>query len=127
MQTYVTSKDGYASAKAKAKAKVSVPPQTQGHCEALLPGGKLDCSWMFYKNNNSIGIRLRGGRQIFSFGIGAKTTVTSIRYQALVKLAKQCIIKLLQGEGIDATKTWSQQQVQSIKWLQCNIHIAYMW
>jgi len=70
--------------------------QSKAELEASASNTKLDFVWMFYKNSNSIGIRIKGGQQIFSFGIGAKSFLTDAKYQALVHLAKEVLCKLLE-------------------------------
>ena len=95
-----------AASKAKAKAVAAVQP---------VVGGRLDCLYMFYKKDNAMGIRLRGGNQIFSFGLGAKCQITAKRFTALERLAKLVIIKLLEGQDVDAVKSWAKQKVAPIK------------
>ena len=107
-------------AKAKAKAKVmavakSVASKPKAKAKAAARNGTVDYQFMFYKNDNSMGIRVKGGNQIFSFGIGSKILITKNRFIALERLAKLCVIKLLEGQDVEEVKSWARQEALPIR------------
>ena len=113
-----------AKAKAKAKAKAaahsngSVASKPKAKAKAAAQShssGPVDCQFMFYKKDNSMGIRVKGGNQIFSFGIGSNNLVTKERFIALERLAKLCVIKLLEGQDVEEVKTWARQKALPIR------------
>lgn len=70
---------------------------------------------MWYKNYNSFGIRRIGGAQIFSFGLGSSVVCSDVKYKALLKIAKNAIIKLLEGTPEHEVGQWCLQQTLVVR------------
>ena len=108
-------------AKAKAKAKAQAQPKAKAQHKAKAKAkasagyARLDWKFMWYKNYNNFGIRRVGGIQIFSFGLGSTVVCTGVKYKALLKIAKNAIIKLLEGTPEHEVGEWCKQEALVVR------------
>jgi hypothetical protein len=95
--------------KSKATAKSTAQPKASAKAQPQTQDGATSKDWqyMYYKNNNSIGIRRKFGskNQVFSF-VGK-----GLEHAQLIKLAKLCLVKLLSGEAEEAVAIWVKADI----------------
>lgn len=105
-----------AKPKANATAKATAKAEAQAKAKAPAKAAGKDWGHMFYKASNAMAIRRKFGKcnQIFSFSIGVKANLTADRYNGLLKLAKTCILRLLEGAAEDEVQAWAREQVKTI-------------
>ena len=101
-----------AKAKAKGKAKAQAEAEVQEASDPTHSSLQTkDWTVMYYKANNTMGIRRKfaAKNQIFSFG--SKSTMTK---HELEKVGKLCVIKMLEGKSEEDVAVWAKSVVAAM-------------